>query len=148
MFWIILSSVFVLVAILLLILVRDDVGSICAWLIFVGIVFGLVIPVMVNINWQSRKIEMEMISVVQQNKIEKIEQMRKTFFKIAENVTMSVDLANHELAKSINAEIVEIEQFINGYNKTLAKWQTHYKFKFWTYCFVKPYSDKPIELKF
>jgi len=147
MLWLIIAGLLLVVGIILMVVgVKEDEGSMSG-LGFFLLLFGIVLGgccIESALDWVELEKEISFMPTVAENKVLKIEKMKATYFNGSESKT--IDLANQELASGINAEIKELEQYINKYNDKIASWSVKYKYRFFSCCFVKPTTTEPIKL--
>jgi len=141
MFWIILACTLMVAGIAILIYGEEKSNG--GWLLTLSIViFALVVSS--AFGWYKMERRMKMMPIMIEDKRLKIEDMKKTYFE-QPKANVNIDMANKELAVSINNELVELERFINAYNVKIADWQTAYKHRFFYCCFIDPKDVEPIK---
>jgi len=98
------------------------------------------------IEWQ-RKYELySQYEIIIENKITKINEMRKTCYNPPKNVQFNLDMVNKELSQQINNEIKALEKGLNNINAIILKWEITYKYRFWNSCYKKPKGLKLFKL--
>jgi hypothetical protein len=151
MFWLIIFSlVFILGVARLIHGIRendDDSGGFGAFCIVISIASFVLWVSVGYYTWLEKAEQFKMIPVTIENKIEKIKQMKTTYYApVDDGSQINIDMANKDLAISINNEIKDFEKYISDKNDEIINWNIKYKYRFWNACYVKPVIDKPLKL--